>query len=247
VSWPANIATLAGSSRVELWSRAQVTASGNELELALRVCGAILPEASLSGAGQLATGGGEKLLIQVPDRIWDAPSIPVVMTTGTHAGFKIGSAIGHSSLLLLGATLSNPTGPWPESGSETQAIDVDADGALGYTTAPRNNGGYVLPPVAIGLGSGPAADKVYLVSRHGMDPSGTWTSCDAHSGSVDVNAFDTHVVGCRVEGGSECTAAQAAFVDDNRMLYSVSSATYEAKVIADESSCADVRAALPPR
>jgi hypothetical protein len=218
-----------------LWSRAEVTASGNDLQLAMRVCGAILPESSLSAAGKLATGGGEKLLIEVPDSIWDAPGIPVVMATGTHAGFEVGSAIGHSSLLLLGATLSDPTGAWPEPGSETQAIDVEADGALGYTTVPRNSGGYVLPPVAIGLGSGPAAEKVYLVSRHGMDPSGSWTSCDAHSGSVDVSAFDTHVVGCRIEGGGECTAAQAAFIDDNRMLYDVSSATY-----------ADVRAILPP-
>jgi hypothetical protein len=221
--------------------------SGNELQLALRVCGAILPEASLSAAGKLAAGGGEKLLIQVPDSVWDAPGIPVVMATGTHAGFEVGSELGHSSLLLLGATLSDPTGSWPQSGSEAQAIDVEPDGALGYTTVPRNSGGYVLPPVAIGLGSGPAAEKVYLVSRHGMDPGGSWTSCDAHSGSVDVSAFDTHVVGCRIEGGSECTAAQAAFVDDNRMLYSVSSASYEAKVIAGGSSCADVRAALPPQ
>jgi hypothetical protein len=247
VTWPTNIATVAGSGRVHLWSRADVTASGNELQLALHVCGAILPEASLSAAGKLATGGGEKLLIEVPDSIWDAPGIPVVMAKGTHAGFTVGSDIGHSSLLLLGATLSDPMGSWPESGAETQAVDVEADGALGYTTAPRNSGGYVLPPVAIGLGSGPAAEKVYLVSRHGMNPIGKWTSCDAHSGMIDVSAFDTHVVGCRVEGGSECSAAQAAFVDDNRMLYTVASATYAAKVIPEGSSCADVRAVLPPQ
>lgn len=246
VSWPANIATVAGSSQVHLWSRAEVTANANQLELALRVCGAILPEANLSAAGKLATGGGEKLLIEVPDDIWDAPGIPIVKATGTHAGFAVGSDIGHASLLLLGTMLTDPTGPWPESGSEVQATDVEADGALGYTTVPRNSGGYVLPPVAIGLGSGPAAERVYLVSRHGMDPSGSWSSCDAHSGSVAVSAFDTHVVGCRLAGGSECTSAQAAFVDDNRMLYSVTSATYQAKVIPDGSTCADVRSLLPP-
>jgi hypothetical protein len=246
VRWPANTAAVAGSSRVHLWSRARVTANANELELELRVCGAILPEASLSAAGKLATGGGEKLLIEIPDSIWDAPSIPAVMAKGTHAGFQRGNSLGHSSVLLLGATLPDAMASWPQSGSDTQALDVDTDGSLGYTALPRNSGGYVLPPVALGLGSGPAADKVYLASRHGMAPSGKWTSCDAHSGSVDASAFDTHVVGCHVDGGGECSSAQAAFVDANRMLYSVSSATYEAKVVADEISCAGIRAALPP-
>jgi hypothetical protein len=38
---------------------------------------------------------------------------------------------------------------------------------------------------------------------------------------------------------------QADFVDQNRMKYMVKSGTYEAKVVADDASCADVRAALP--
>jgi hypothetical protein len=60
-----------------------------------------------------------------------------------------------------------------------------------------------------------------------------------------VTAFDNHVVGCHIEGGAECSADQADFVDQNRMRYMVTSATYEAKVVPDDASCGDVRAALP--
>ena len=54
-------------------------------------------------------------------------------------------------------------------------------------------------------------------------------------------------MGCHIEGGSACNADQTDFVDQNRMRYMVTSATYEAKVVADDASCADVRAALPAK
>jgi hypothetical protein len=104
----------------------------------------------------------------------------------------------------------------------------------------------VLPPTAVGLaGSAPSADKVYLIPRQAMTLTGTRTACDAHSGTADVSAFDNHVVGCHISGEAECTADQTDFVDQNRMRYMVSSATYEAKTVAADASCADVRAALP--
>ena len=38
---------------------------------------------------------------------------------------------------------------------------------------------------------------------------------------------------------------QISFVDTNRTIYTVASATAQTKVVADTASCADVRAALP--
>jgi hypothetical protein len=126
------------------------------------------------------------------------------------------------------------------------AVDLEGDGPKGYTAAPRDGDGFVLPPTAVGLvGSAPSADKVYLVSRQAMTLKGKRTACDAHSGMAEVTAFDNHVVGCHIKGKAECTENQSDFVDKNRMRYMVTSATYEAKTVATDASCADVRAALP--
>jgi hypothetical protein len=243
-TWVANTAAVAGSGRIDLWARADLSASGTEVSL--KPCGAILPEAKLSGAARLATGG-EKLLIEVPHSIWDAPAVPSSTHSGTQTGFGVGAEIERSSLMLLGIQLADPAMPWPGSVSDATASDVEQDGLSGYTAVPKNGGGYVLPPTSLGLiGSAPAADKVYLVSRFAMTLKGKRTSCDAHSGTADFSAFDTHVVGCHIAGGEECSPAQTDFVDQNRMLYEPVSATYQATVIADGATCAEVRAALPP-
>jgi hypothetical protein len=62
---------------------------------------------------------------------------------------------------------------------------------------------------------------------------------------VTFTHFDNHVMGCHVMGGQECTAAEATFVDNNRTIFQVSSATNQIKIVPDNATCADVRAALP--
>ena len=245
VTWPATTAGESGTGEIHIWSRVTFTATGNDLEVGLHACGSVLPETNLTFAGQFATGG-EKVLIEVPGEVWDAPSIPITMASGTQSGLDVGSDVEFSYVSLLGVTLEDPMAAWPESGADLETFDLEEDGPMGYTAAPRNGGGYVLPPTAVGLaGSAPSADKVYLVSRQAMTLTGTRTACDAHSGTADVSAFDNHVVGCHISGAAECNETQTNFVDQNRMRYMVTSATYEAKSVAEDSSCADVRAALP--
>jgi hypothetical protein len=247
VTWPATTAGEKGTGKIDIWSRVQFSASGKNLEVGLHSCGTVLPETKLTALGRIATGG-EKVLIEVPASVWDAPSVPVTMASGTQSGFDVGSSVEFSYVSLLGVTLADPKAAWPESGAELQTVDLEKDGSKGYTAAPRNGDGYVLPPTAVGLGgSAPSADKVYLVSRQAMTLKGKRTACDAHSGTANVSAFDNHVVGCHIEDGEECNADQADFVDQNRMRYMVSSATYEAKTVAADASCADVRAALPQK
>jgi hypothetical protein len=247
VTWPATTAGESGTGTINIWSRLSLTADGNALELGLHACGSVLPETNLTIAGRLATGG-EKVLIEVPEAVWDAPSIPITMASGEHAGFEVGSSFEFSYVSLLGVTMADPMGAWPASGAGMDVFDLEEDGADGYTAVPRSGGGYVLPPTAVGLGgSAPSADQVHLISRQAMTLTGTRTSCDEHSGTAEVSAFDNHVVGCHIEGGSACNADQTSFVDENRMRYMVTSATYEAKAIADDASCADVRAALPAK
>jgi hypothetical protein len=245
VTWPSTTAGEKGSGKINIWSRVSYTADGDALAVGLHACGSVLPETKLTVAGKIATGG-EKVLIEVPGAVWDAPSIPITMAEGTHTGFDVGSDVQFSYVSLLGATLASPTAAWPEAGADITAVDLEGDGSKGYTAAPRNGDGYVLPPTAVGLaGSAPSADKVYLVSRQAMTLKGKRSACDAHSGTAEVTAFDNHVVGCHIEGGAECNENQADFVDQNRMRYMVTSAVYEAKVVAEDASCADVRAALP--
>src|ERR1041384_4503749 len=121
-TWVANTAAVAGSGRIDLWARADITASGSEV--AVKPCGAILPEAKLSGAARLATGG-EKLLIEVPHSIWDAPAIPSSMETGSQTGFGVGSSVERSSSMLLGIQLADPAMPWPKSAGDVKATDVE--------------------------------------------------------------------------------------------------------------------------
>lgn len=245
VTWPGTTAGEKGSGKIGIWSRASFTAKGDDLEVGLHACGSLLPETKLTVAGQFATGG-QKVLIEVPEEVWDAPSIPITMGTGKQSGFAVGSDVEFSYVSVLGATLADPMAAWPESGADMTAVDVEGDGSKGYTAAPRDGGGFVLPPTAVGLaGSAPSADKVYLVSRQAMNLKGKRTACDAHSGTAEVTAFDNHVVGCHIKGAAECSANQSDFVDENRMRYMVTSATYEAKTVANDASCADIRAALP--
>jgi hypothetical protein len=245
VTWPGSNASQEGMGKIHIWSRVQYTATGNALDVGLHACGSVLPETKLTVIGQ-AAAGGEKVLIEVPGAVWDAPSIPITMAEGKQTGFDVGSSFEFSYVSLLGATLADPMAAWPESGADMKAVDLEGDGANGYTAVPRTGGGYALPPTAVGVpGFIPKADKVYLVSRQGMTLKGKRTSCDAHSGTANVTAFDNHVVGCHIEDGEECDSKQTDFVDQNRMRYMVSSATYEAKVVAEDTSCADVRAALP--
>ena len=65
------------------------------------------------------------------------------------------------------------------------------------------------------------------------------------NGLIMVSAFDSHVMGCTVGGGKDCSDSQTDFVDQNRMKYQVKSATFTAKRVPDNATCADVRLASP--
>jgi hypothetical protein len=74
---------------------------------------------------------------------------------------------------------------------------------------------------------------------------GTTTSCTEQSGTVNVKFFDNHVIGCHNTMNAECDANQTKFVDDSRTVYVPGAATFVAKKVPDNATCAEVRAALP--
>jgi hypothetical protein len=75
--------------------------------------------------------------------------------------------------------------------------------------------------------------------------NGKFSSCEQQGGTATVPLFDSHVVGCHVNMGGECTAAQTDFVDQSRTNYKPGMATFTSKKVADGATCADIRAALP--
>jgi hypothetical protein len=245
MTWPATVSANAGSGQAHLFSRIEYTVNGNGLALSIRACGAYLPEAELNGIGTIAAGGS-RVLVEIPESLWGSIVTAPATATGLQSGWDVGSTIQFAFTSTLGVTLSDPTGPWPDSGIDMNTVDAEADGFPGYTAVPRDGGGFVLPPTTVGLlGLAPAADRLYLVSRQNFAIHGTRTACDAHSGALDVAAFDNHVVGCHVRGGNECTEEQFDFIDQNRTKYAVTSATYQAKAVPVGAPCADVRAAVP--
>jgi len=244
VTWQAGSATMAGSGQVHLWTRNVFNVAGNKLTGTLQACGSVLPPTGLSGL----VGGG-MILIEIPNAAWDAPTMAHYAAEGTQTGWNAGSTVTYDYAVLVGLdSTSSATAAWPTSYTGVMgANDPDGDNIPGLTAVPRNGGGYVLPPTsAIGavLG-GSRADKLSIVTRNVASPMLTRTSCDEASGTANVTRFDNHVIGCHVSGGGDCDPSQIKFIDDNRTVYMVGSATIKTKIVADGATCADVRAALP--
>jgi hypothetical protein len=246
VTWPASTASNGGTGRILLWNLAKLNASGTTLTGQTQPCGNVLPPVTLNAVGTIAAGGS-MVLVEVPNTVWDAPSIPRFESNGTLAGWNVGSAISITpTVVLVGLTMPDPMAAWPAMGSSVTAVDADGDGKLGFLAVPRNGTGFVKPPTALGLaGSAPSADQVYLASRTGIGLTGNTTTCDEQAGTIAVTFFDSHVVGCRIAPGQDCTAAQASFIDGSSPIYTATGGTFRSKKVADNATCADVRAAIP--
>ena len=240
VSWSAGLASTGGTGQVHVWGKVVYTASGNTLTGMLQPCGIALPPTTLT-----ALAGGGMILIEVPNTAWDAPSMPRFQVDGTQSGWNVGSTLSFSYAALVGFTMANPTtAAWPTSYADiTMTNDAEGDNHVGLTAIPRSGNGFTLPPTSLLQTS--RVDQVYIVVRQVTSAMLTRTACDAASGSATFAHFNNHVVGCHVMGGADCVAEQIGFVDMNRTIYQVTSATAQTKLVADTATCADVRAALP--
>jgi hypothetical protein len=246
-TWPATAAAGAGMDKIHLWNLSKLAVNGTQLSgNETRSCGTTLPPFMLNGAGRLVTGGS-KVHVEIPHSVWEAPAIPRLNSMGTLSGFDPGSKLDIvGTVALMGLTMPDPSAPWPDSYSKLMAVDVDGDGKPGFTAVPRSGMDHVQPPTGLGIfGSAPTADRIYLASRTVVGLHGMLTSCTEGAGTADISAFDSHVVGCHVKGGNDCTPAQTDFVDQSRTIYKITSATFTAKQVPETASCEDVRGALP--
>jgi len=240
VTWRPGTASMGGSGQVHLWGKTVLTASGNTLSGTLQACGSVLPATTLN-----ALGGGGMILIEIPAASWDAPSMPRFPLAATQTGWDVGSTMSYSYAALIGFTMADAaTAAWPASYTGiTMTADADGDMNPGLTAVPRSGGGYTLPPLSILQLA--RADKIYSVLRNVASTTLTRTSCDEASGPVTFTHFENHVIGCHVSGGADCIPGEVNFVDQNRTIYEVTGATAQTKIVAETTTCADVRAALP--
>ncbi|MEO7093900.1 MAG: hypothetical protein ABI175_11660 [Polyangiales bacterium] len=241
VSWPGTIGTDPGSGNVNVWTRSKFTVDGaNAITATNSACGSLIPDIQTT-----PIAGGAKVQAEFPAALWNAPSMPTFAATGTQNGFDVGSTITIvASPVLLGLTMTDPKAAWPAATAITGA-DSDGDGKLGITAVPKVATGYDQPPTSLLRTN--KADKLYIASRITVTTNGTRTACDAQSGPATVANFDNHIIGCHVAGGGECSAGDAKFIDDNRTVYKVDSATFESKLMPGSPTCDEVRALLPAK
>jgi hypothetical protein len=240
VTWDGSIGVVAGSGTIRSWILSQLTFNGTDVTADVRACGNIVPALTLT-----ALAGGGQLLPEFPDATWDAPSMPVFSATGATSGFTVGSTVTmDASTTLLGLTMNDPLNdPWPADDLDIVSVDHDGDGKPGITAIPRSDDPYVLPPP--GLFSNAEIDALYLATRVTMSLSGTRDTCSTATGVAIVQHLDTHVVGCHIKGGSDCSASQTDFVDDNNEPFLVDTATFTMIELSSTATCAGARAALP--
>jgi len=244
VTWPAGAGSLAGHGQAHIWTKTSLTVNGNAIAGQMQICGSVLP-ATLLGPAL----GGASILMDIPDAAWDAPTITTTAVTGTQTGSGVGATTSESYVVLTGFDMADAaTAPWPASYSAiTMTRDPDGDSLPGLTAIPRKGGAYILPPTsAVAAALGVGADRVSLVTRSAVSHLVTRTSCDEASGTATFAHFDNHIIGCHVSGGAACAPADVMFLDDNRPIYTVVSATVKAKIMADTVTCAAIRAAFPP-
>jgi len=260
VSWPSTGLVNAGGTdngdateQVQIWALLTPVGSATGTSVPARIlpCNIVLPDfGSIIGETYGAT---------FPPSLFDhAPSyLTAVSTTLT-----LGATTAPTSFSLPGETnligMSAPaTGAWPSSASAVTEVDMDADGEPGVTALSKTPPTYSYVPTTI-IPSLPdfdlvRADKLYMAIRFVTTSlSGAMSSCSSASGStnsVNVEYMDSHILGCHVFGGADggagdCNALQATFVDDNRPVFTVDSASFTAAVVS-APTCAAVTAALP--
>ena len=242
VTWAGNTALAPGSGTVQFWSKFQGTHTGNTFSGNLVMCGLTLPDFVMNpgfGSEQYGlTFANASSFDRVPS------GFPTTSAALTLSGASPGATLTlPSTALLIGLTLGSPTAAWPATAANVISTDPDVDGKPALTGTVKTGAAYSFLPVD--LGRTVRSDQAYAAARLISSLNGTLTSCTRASGASNMT-FDTHILGCRVQGGSrECTTAERDFVDGNRPAFNAGTASFTIVKVADAASCSQVRAAIP--
>jgi hypothetical protein len=245
VKWNTTFVIQGGQGTITNYVKSVRSQNGLAVTDTAKLCGIQTPPYTST-----STFGNEKYGVTFPDAAFDAPSMPTFTLSGTLTATTEGASFSSpAAAALVGATMANPTSdPWPTNGAALTAVDADGDGNVGLTTVPLNSDGFIDPPVNAQRSL--RAGKVFAAFRQVLVASGTVTSCNRIDGKGDIQtinnkpAIDQHVLGCQHQDGTVCTSAEFKLLDGAAPVYApTDKATITMVKIADNATCADVRAA----
>jgi hypothetical protein len=245
-----------GSGRIQQWIKSVRSVSGgtSTTDTAV-VCGVGLPD--FSGTSFV---GGETYGVRFPPSLFDNNYLPSFAIFGTMSDNSPSATYTtKATAALIGLTLANPsTAAWPAT--VMTAVDTDMDNNPGVTVnaatgpIPGPDGGTYSPfPVDV-LES--RANQLFIVIRQVTQLSGAATDCNHISGMVSIPkipdsasgkyAIDSHVVGCNLLAGGQCSSSQVSFIDGTQPVFSPSgTATFTSVRMKTATSCSDVRSMFP--
>jgi hypothetical protein len=253
VTWAAGgsfqIVIAPGSGTIKQWLLSTRTVSGTTATDTARLCGIELPDFTGTQAVGSETWG-----VRFPDALFDGTSLASFTIPGTIADTTPTAAYQTSSVaVLLGLTLSNAaTAAWPATIST--AVDEDDDKKPGVTAGVAQGAAFSDVPLDFTVVVDPSgvarSNRLYLAIRQVTSIAAHFSSCNQASGTVtvpqlgssDKYAIDSHVVGCGLTGSStDCTSAQASFVDSNQPVFVPSTTTFTSTRVPASTTCATVR------
>jgi hypothetical protein len=228
-----------------VWMRYQGTQTGLSWSGDAQPCGFLLPDFRLN-----PLVAAESYAVRVPDVLFDRQPpylAPVAASFSLTGASRVGDSLSLSQLaLVIGTDLANPlTDPWPVDRNALTPRDTDLDARPGITIDYLSDATHVYPPLDFTRTL--RASKSYLAVRLTFQGSGTIDSCTQLTGPIAFSHFDTHILGCQLAGSStQCDAALTDFLDLNRPSYTPNAANYQAIKVPANTTCAQIRALLPP-
>jgi hypothetical protein len=243
-----------GSGKIQQWIKSVRVVKGAATTDTAVVCGIALPD--FSGTSFV---GGETYGVSFPPSLFDSGFLPSFSIFGTVGGNSpTATFVTTASAALIGLTLANPTtAAWPST--ITTAVDSDMDGNPGVTvnaatgSVPGSDGAtYSQFPVDI---LADRANQLFIVIRQVTQLSGAATDCNHISGTTTIPkipntssgkyAIDSHVIGCALTAGGNCSSSQISFIDGTQPVFSPTTATFTSIRLQTGGACSDVRTLLP--
>jgi len=256
-----------GSGTITQWvkgMRVQTAAAPLQLSDNSVVCGIDLPDFQAT-----ALGLNEVYGVRFPDSLFDDGYIPPFTVNGALT-LQADGTFSYSSTptaVLLGLTMQSPASdPWPAT--VATEIDQDMDGNPGVTiavaqgplatpTTTATDYSYIPTGVPAPFMPTNVASSLYVAIRQVTTTIGTVQNCNTITGTVGIQtidakaAIDSHVLGCELVDGGQCTtgaSSEAAFVDNSQPVFTPSSTgttSFTAIRVPTNSSCSYVRGAFP--
>lgn len=236
MSWPDTVGYRGGKGILQAWTKVTFTSTASGTTLESVPCGTALPVVTASPLLDEA-----QFFNEVPVRAFDQPSMP---RFAGRAAWRDGTFVLDMGANVLGASLSDPNGPWPFRDALTLA-DHDGDGKPGVTAIARQDPPFALPPVDLLFTK--YMDEIYTAARITFRLKAASEGCSGPvAGSVEPVVFDYAIVGCHVVDSGDCGASELNLLANQSPVFTLgSSGSWRSVPIAESASCADVRKALP--